>query len=106
MVSVLDVLEQGQLPCFYGVLWDRSAYNHITMPPFPLVGLVPKLAHFPAILEPGEPATLGLDGDGIALSGFGYDHISRFCCKTPLVKAPPHSRSLSSVRVLASYRLV
>ena len=76
MVSVLDVLEQGQLPCFYGVLWDRSAYNHITMPPFPLVGLVPKLAHFPAILEPGEPATLGLDGDGIALSGFGYDHIS------------------------------
>lgn len=76
MVSVLDVLEQGQLPCFYGVLWDRSAYNHIAVSFFPSVGSVPKLAYLPAVLESCESATLGLDGDGIALSGFGYDHIS------------------------------
>ncbi len=76
MVSVLDVLEQGQLPCFYGVLWDRSAYNHIAVSLFPSVGSVPKLAHLPAVLKSCESATLGLDGDGIALSGFGYDHIS------------------------------
>ncbi len=76
MISVLDVLEQGQLPCCYGVLWDRSAYNHIAVSLFPSVGSVPKLAYLPAVLESSESATLGLDGDGIALSGFGYDHIS------------------------------
>lgn len=76
MVSVLDVLEQGQLPCFCGVLWDRSAYNHIAVSLFPSVGSVPKLAYLPAVLESCESATPGFESDRVALLGFGHNHIS------------------------------
>ena len=76
MIGVLDVLEQGQLLGLRRVLWDGPAHHHIAMSPLPPVRSVPELTYLPAILEPSEPATPGFDSDGIALSGFGDDHIS------------------------------
>lgn len=73
MIGVFLVLDQFELFGLYGIVWDRTAHDHEAVFLFPLVGLPPKLAHLPAILELGELAGLCLDLDWFVF--LGHDHV-------------------------------
>ena len=96
MVSVLGVLEQGQLLSFHRVLGNPTPHHHEAVSPFPLRRLEPKFAHFPAVLEPGEFAVLGFGFDGFV--SLGDDHVpvafsvEKFDC-TPAVEARIQSKA-------------